>query len=67
MPHFVIDGSETIIQQHTPETVMQNVYDTAVASSLFTPDDIKVRINPFTHYNLGNDKNDFIHVLAFID
>ena len=66
MPHFVIDCSENITQQHTPETIMQKVYDTAVTSSLFAPDDIKVRINPFTDYMVGNGKNDFIHVFANI-
>lgn len=66
MPHFVIDCSETIIKQQSPETIMQTVYNTALASTLFAPEDIKVRINPFTKYMVGNGKDDFIHVFANI-
>lgn len=66
MPHFVIDCSEQIIKLKTPETIMQNVYDTAQLTGLFAPNDIKVRINPFQYYNTGNTKDDFIHVFANI-
>ena len=66
MPHFVIDCSENIIAMKTPEAIMQAVYDTAEATGLFAPGDIKVRINPFKYYKLGEGKNDFIHVFANI-
>lgn len=66
MPHFVIDCSEQIIKLETPENIMQKVYDTANASDLFLPEEIKVRINPFQYYNTGNTKDDFIHVFANI-
>lgn len=66
MPHFVIDCSERIIKLETPENIMQKVYDTAQSTGLFAPNDIKVRINPFQYYNIGNTKDDFIHVFANI-
>ncbi|TJY35964.1 5-carboxymethyl-2-hydroxymuconate Delta-isomerase [Pontimicrobium aquaticum] len=66
MPHFVIDCSEQIIKLKTPEHIMQNVYDIAKSTGLFTAEDIKVRINPFQYYNTGNTKDDFIHVFANI-
>jgi len=66
MPHFVIDCSENIITMKTPEAIMQAVYDTAEATGLFAEGDIKVRINPFKYYKLGEGKNDFIHVFANI-
>ncbi len=66
MPHFVIDCSEQIIKLKSPENIMQKVYDTAKSTGLFTPEDIKVRINPFQYYNTGNTKDDFIHVFANI-
>jgi 5-carboxymethyl-2-hydroxymuconate isomerase len=66
MPHFVINCSEQIIKLETPENIMQKVYDTAKSIGLFTPEDIKVRINPFQYYNTGNTKDDFIHVFANI-
>ncbi len=64
MPHFVIDCSESIIEMKSPEEILQKVYDTAESTGLFGKGDIKVRINPFQHYNIGNTKDDFIHIFA---
>lgn len=66
MPHFVIDCSENIIIKKSPEEIIQKVYDTAESTKLFDKGDIKVRINPFKYYNVGNSKDDFIHVFANI-
>ncbi len=66
MPHFVIDCSLSITELKTPEEIIQNVYDAAESTQLFDQGDIKVRINPFEHYNIGNTKNDFIHIFANI-
>lgn len=66
MPHFVIDCSEQIISLMSPNEIMQKVYDTADSNELFEQGDIKVRITPFEHYNIGNTKNDFIHIFANI-
>ncbi len=66
MPHFVIDCNENIIQLKTPEEIIQKVYDAAESTTLFDKGDIKVRINPFKYYNIGNTKNDFIHIFANI-
>jgi len=66
MPHFVIDCSENIISARTPEEIMQAVYNTAESTGLFAEGDIKVRINTFKHYKLGEGKNDFIHVFGNI-
>lgn len=45
---------------------MQAVYDTAESAGLFTEGDIKVRINPFRHFKLGDGKEDFIHISGTI-
>ncbi|MBC8754856.1 5-carboxymethyl-2-hydroxymuconate Delta-isomerase [Kordia sp. YSTF-M3] len=66
MPHFVIDCSEDIIAMKSAEEIMQNVYNTAESTQLFDKVDIKVRINSFKHYNIGNSKDDFIHIFANI-
>jgi len=66
MPHFVIDCSENIIKLRSPEEIIQKVYNTAESTGLFDKGDIKVRINPFKHYNIGNTKDDFIHIFANI-
>lgn len=66
MPHFVIDCSENIIKIKSPKEIIQKVYDTAESTNLFDKGDIKVRINPFEYYNIGNTKDDFIHIFANI-
>ncbi|WP_298312158.1 5-carboxymethyl-2-hydroxymuconate Delta-isomerase [uncultured Aquimarina sp.] len=66
MPHFVIDCSENIITIASPENIIQKVYDTAESTDLFDKGDIKVRINPFEFYTIGNTKEDFIHIFANI-
>jgi 5-carboxymethyl-2-hydroxymuconate isomerase len=66
MPHFVIDCSKKITELKSPEEIIQNVYDAAESSQLFEPGDIKVRVTPFEHYNIGNTKKDFIHIFANI-
>lgn len=66
MPHFVIDCSENIIKIKTPREIIQKVYDTAASTELFDTGDIKVRINPFEYYNIGNTEDDFIHIFANI-
>lgn len=66
MPHFVIDCSATVLNQQPPEAIMRAVYITAEMTGLFANDDIKVRINPFTHFLLDEGKEDFIHVFAYI-
>ena len=66
MPHFVIDCSENIISIKSPSEIIQKVYDTAESTNLFDKGDIKVRINPFEYFNIGNTKDDFIHIFANI-
>jgi 5-carboxymethyl-2-hydroxymuconate isomerase len=66
MPHFKIDCSENIIAMKSPKEIMQNIYNTAEATQLFDKGDIKVRINSFKYYNIGDSKDDFIHIFANI-
>ncbi|SEL08531.1 5-carboxymethyl-2-hydroxymuconate isomerase [Aquimarina amphilecti] len=66
MPHFVIDCSQNIIKTKSPKKIIQKVYDTAESTDLFDKGDIKVRINPFEYYNIGNTEDDFIHIFANI-
>ncbi|MDX1768030.1 5-carboxymethyl-2-hydroxymuconate Delta-isomerase [Arenibacter troitsensis] len=66
MPHFVIDCSQNILNKKTPNEIIQRVYDTAEATGLFEVGDIKVRINPFAYYTIGNTKDDFMHIFANI-
>jgi 5-carboxymethyl-2-hydroxymuconate isomerase len=66
MPHFIIDCSENIVQQKSPDEIMQAVYDVAEATGLFAVSDIKVRLRPYQYFKLGTDKSDFIHVFGNI-
>ncbi|WP_158856758.1 5-carboxymethyl-2-hydroxymuconate Delta-isomerase [Lunatibacter salilacus] len=66
MPHFVIDCSKNILNKKSPEEIIQKVYDSAESTNLFDKGDIKVRINPYKYYTIGNSKDDFIHIFANI-
>ncbi|MBN9483384.1 MAG: 5-carboxymethyl-2-hydroxymuconate isomerase [Bacteroidetes bacterium 43-93] len=66
MPHFIIDCSENILKQRTPEEIILTVHDTAEATNLFRDGDIKVRIRPYEYYTVGRTQNDFIHVFGYI-
>src|SRR5436190_23499549 len=66
MPHFVIDCSENVLKEVSAEKIMKAVYETAESTGLFAENDIKVRINPYKYYKLGQNKKDFIHVFGNI-
>ena len=66
MPHFIIDCSENIVQQESPDEIMQAVYDVAEATGLFAVSDIKVRLRPYQYFKLGTGKTDFIHIFGNI-
>jgi 5-carboxymethyl-2-hydroxymuconate isomerase len=66
MPHFIIDCSANIIEQKSPEEVMQAVYDVAETTGLFAVNDIKVRLRPFQYFKLGAGKRDFIHIFGHL-
>jgi 5-carboxymethyl-2-hydroxymuconate isomerase len=66
MPHFIIDCSENIFKQRSPDEIMQAVYEVAEASGLFAENDIKVRLRPFQYFKLGKNKKDFIHIFGNI-
>lgn len=45
---------------------MTALYEVADSTGLFAPNDIKVRLRPFTYYKLGEGKTSFLHVFAYI-
>jgi 5-carboxymethyl-2-hydroxymuconate isomerase len=66
MPHFVLDCSDTVLQSHDEASILQQVYQVAVATQLFDESDIKVRLNPYKTYLVGSQQSEFIHVYADI-
>ncbi len=51
MPNFIIDCSENVMRLKSADDIMQEVFDSALSTNLFTASEIKVRINPFSFYN----------------
>lgn len=66
MPHFVIDCSPDVIASIPVEIFIKEIFYSAAQTGLFDLDDIKVRLRPFEHYDVGNMRKDFIHVFAYI-
>lgn len=66
MPHFIIDCSENVLRLKEPKDLMRDVHDTADSTGLFAKGNIKVRIRPYSLYNVANTEDDFIHVFANI-
>ncbi|WP_276877726.1 5-carboxymethyl-2-hydroxymuconate Delta-isomerase [Chryseobacterium joostei] len=66
MPHFIIDCSQDILLKNSPEEIMDAVYKVANFTGLFAINDIKVRLQPFQYYRLGDQKKNFIHVFGYI-
>ena len=66
MPHFILDCSDSILDNYTEEDLMPSIHHAANSSNLFVENEIKVRINPYQKYLVGNKSADFIHVFAHI-
>jgi 5-carboxymethyl-2-hydroxymuconate isomerase len=64
VPHCIIEHAASL----SGDRVMLRVYDAVKASGLFDPDgrDIKVRNLAYSHYWVGGEKSDFIHVVLKI-
>ncbi|WP_068944722.1 5-carboxymethyl-2-hydroxymuconate Delta-isomerase [Chryseobacterium timonianum] len=66
MPHFIIECSQDILQQRTPDEIMDAVYSVAESTGLFAVNDIKIRLQPYQYYQLGEHKKNFLHVFGYI-
>ena len=66
MPHFIIDCNEALFQNLPPQALLDEVMKVALASNLFAPQNIKVRIRPYTYFVNGSGTTDFLHVFAYI-
>jgi len=66
MPHFIVDCSENILELKDPKEILDEVFESAFSSGLFSRDAIKVRLNPFKHSLVLGGDLDFIHVFGNI-
>ncbi|QSX36568.1 5-carboxymethyl-2-hydroxymuconate Delta-isomerase [Shewanella sedimentimangrovi] len=64
MPHFVVDCAHEVLSFQDEEYINEQLFLVASASGLFDDNDIKVRVNPFKTYSVGNQRQHFIHVFA---
>ena len=63
MPHFILDCSQSILESHSEEVILEQVHRVAYSTGLFVESDIKVRITPYKKFIVGNKTDHFIHVL----
>lgn len=66
MPHFVIECASSILDVHDEMTINKAIHKVAHSTGLFVEGDIKVRVNPFGSYLVGNKQEPFIHVFTHI-
>ena len=66
MPHLLIHCSASIIHPKPADNLIRAVNDAALATDLFKPETIKVRIQQFEFFSNGGTDGDFIHVFAHI-
>jgi len=66
MPHFTVDCSENILELKDPKEILDEVFESAFSTGLFSRDAIKVRLNPFKHSLVSGGDLDFIHVFGNI-
>ncbi|OZG75016.1 5-carboxymethyl-2-hydroxymuconate isomerase [Hahella sp. CCB-MM4] len=66
MPHFVMDCSEDVLDLHYEEEILQQIHSVVNGTGLFDEGDIKIRVNPYAKFSVGNRRESFIHVFSHI-
>jgi len=61
-----MDCSESVFKFHDEEYIIEQIHLVANSTGLFDEGDIKVRVNPFRIYSVGNKREDFIHIFTHI-
>lgn len=64
MPHMVISYAKPVENQIEIQTLVQEVWNVAEQSGLFTPASIKARALPVEHFVTGDTDQLFVHVDA---
>ncbi|MGO2366660.1 MAG: 5-carboxymethyl-2-hydroxymuconate Delta-isomerase [Pseudoalteromonas sp.] len=64
MPHIIIEHSEDL--PVLPQVLVEKIHLTAFESGLFELATIKTRAIAYTHYQLGDGKEGFIHISVHI-
>lgn len=61
-----MDCSDQVFKVHEEKFLINQIHQVANSTGLFDENDIKVRLNPYKVYSVGNKQEDFIHVFAHI-
>lgn len=61
-----MDCSENALKPYDEEFIIEQIHLVANATGLFDESDIKVRLNLFIKFSVGNRRESFIHVFAHI-
>jgi 5-carboxymethyl-2-hydroxymuconate isomerase len=61
-----MDCSASVLELHDEALIIEQIHLVANETGLFDEGDIKVRVNSFKTYLVGNKREDFIHVFAHI-
>lgn len=61
-----MDCSQSILEYHKEESILEQVHLIAYSTGLFEEGDIKVRVNPYKKFIVGNKADNFIHVFAHV-
>ncbi|MBB1293818.1 MAG: 5-carboxymethyl-2-hydroxymuconate isomerase [Pseudoalteromonas rhizosphaerae] len=64
MPHIIIEHSEDL--PVLPQVLVEKIHQATFNSGLFELATIKTRAIAYTHYQLGDGKEGFIHIGAHI-
>ena len=65
MPHFVVHCSADILENYSEEFINKEIHSVANASGLFDESDIKVRLQAFSTFLVGNEPSlSYMYLLA---
>ncbi|MEG3618909.1 5-carboxymethyl-2-hydroxymuconate Delta-isomerase [Magnetovibrio sp. PR-2] len=62
MPHLIVEYAKELEADLDIQALAEAVYDGAVESELFTPQNVKARCTPVRSYCIGGERRAFIHV-----
>lgn len=66
MPHCLIEVSADVTGLIDPAELVQLVHDTAHASGLFQPGEIKARLAVYEHHCVGGEPGSFVHPVFYV-
>ncbi|OLU25018.1 5-carboxymethyl-2-hydroxymuconate isomerase [Pseudomonas sp. PA15(2017)] len=66
MPHCLIEGSRSLLQNVSGSELVTRVHAAAMGSGLFKEGEVKVRLSLYDHFTVGGSEEDFVHVIVYL-